>query len=435
MLTLRRVDSPTVIILGAGAAGLVAARVLRRAGLRPVLLEARDRAGGRVDTQIDPLLGVARERGAEFVHGRPSLVSALAREADARVRPVPASHRILGPPGLKEASSRFSRSQELFERARGDGESVAALLARARRAGWANEAELSLARSFAEGFYLADPRTASAAALARMDRALASIGGDRVYRAKRGWASVLAPLVDEAQRAGVLRLGVTVKTVRWRPGRVHVEARGPAGGALPPLHGTRLVITLPLGVLLAGAVRFRPEPAANAHAWRRLEMGPVVKVLLRFRRPPWQERGAGRLAFLHLPGAPVPVFWTLAPQRAPFLVGWVGGPGARRLSALGRAGALRAALRGVAPAFRLRVAALEDRLDGAEVIDWGSDPLAGGGYAVFPVGSAGAAEALARPAEGTLFFAGEATEPDFAGTVDGALRSGERAARQVLESF
>jgi monoamine oxidase len=129
------------------------------------------------------------------------------------------------------------------------------------------------------------------------------------------------------------------------------------------------------------------------------------------------------------------VFWTLAPRRAPLLVGWVGGPGARRLSALPEAAALRATLRGLAPAFGLPPAALEDRLDGAELVDWSKDPLAGGGYAVFLVGSAGASEELSRPVSGTLFFAGEATEAGFAGTVDGALRSGERAARQVLETF
>ena len=68
--------------------------------------------------------------------------------------------------------------------------------------------------------------------------------------------------------------------------------------------------------------------------------------------------------------------------------------------------------------------------------DWSANPHARGGYAVFPVGSAWASRALAEPVEETLFFAGEATAgPDSAGTVDGALASGERAAREVLESL
>ena len=272
--------------------------------------------------------------------------------------------------------------------------------------------------------------------MARMDRALETIGGDRSWRAERGWASVLAPLVAEANRPpAALRLAFTATRVRWSPGAVAIEGRGPAGGPLAPVRGHRLVVTLPVGVLRSERVRFRPEPASAARAWRRLEMGPVVKVLLRFHRAPWNEPGIRKAVFLHLPGAPVPVFWTLAPLRGPLLVGWVGGPAARRLSGMAEAAALRAALRGLAPAFRLSPAALEDRLDGAELVDWSKDPMAGGGYAVFPVGLAGTSEELARPVSGTLFFAGEATEAGFAGTVDGALRSGERAARQVLESF
>jgi len=426
---------PTVLVLGAGAAGLAAARELRRAGLAPVVVEARARPGGRVDTRRDPMLGVPLERGAEFVHGRPPGVFALAREAGQRLREVPDGMLVFRGGRTGPAPRTIARSQELLAGARGD-ESVAAVLARARRERRAGPEELALARSFTEGFYLADPRTASAAALARMDRALEGIEGDRSFRADGGWASVLAPLAAEAGRApGALRLGFTVTRIRWRPGRVVLEGRGPAGGPVAPLAGQRLVVTLPLGVLRAGAVRFSPAPAEAARAWARLEMGPVVKVLLRFRRPPWEERGRQPFSFLQLPGAPVPVFWTLAPHRAPVLVGWAGGPRALRLSRLGPAGALRAALRGLAPAFGLGTAALDDLLEAAEVVDWNEDPLARGGYAVFPSGAGGAAEALARPVADTLFFAGEATEPDFAGTVDGALRSGVRAARQVVESF
>ncbi len=432
---------PTVLVLGAGAAGLAAASALRRGGVRVVVLEARQRTGGRVDTHIDPALGVPLERGAEFIHGRPPLVWSLAREAGVRIREVPQHHRVTGrgappprpsPPARgRAAKTRVSRSGDIFQRAR-DHESVAALLGRAMRERWAGEGELALARSFVEGFYLADPRTASAAAVARMDRALETIGGDRSYRAEGGWSSVLAPLEAEARRApGELRLGVEAVRVRWRPGAAVVEGRGLAGGPVAPLRGDRLVVTLPVGVL--AGVRFEPEPSA-ARAWRRLEMGPVVKVILRFRSPPW-GRGSSPETFFHVPRAPVPVFWTLAPRRAPVLVGWAGGPAARRLSALGEAGALRAALRSLGAAFGIAPAALEDGLDGAELVDWSQDPLAGGGYAVFPVGSEGVAEELARPVSGTLFFAGEATEAGFAGTVDGALRSGERAARQVLESL
>jgi monoamine oxidase len=423
-------ESQTIIVLGAGAAGLAATRALLAAGRRVVLLEARDRPGGRVDTRLDAALGVPIERGAEFVHGRPPEVARLAREARRRVRPVPGRHRVVA---AGVGGGALGLSQALLSRAQDDGESVEAFLAREGRRG-APRAVRAMARAFVEGFYLADPRRASAAAVARMGRALESIGADRNHRAEGGWGAVLEPLVAAARAAGVLRLGVRATRVRWGPGRVEVEVRGLAGGPLPPVRGGRLVVTLPVGVLRAGAVRFTPAPRSAARAWSRLEMGPVVKVLLRFRDPPPFDPVRGP-AFLHLPGAPVPVFWTLAPHAAPVLVGWAGGPRAERLAGRAPAAVLRVALRGLAPALRLSPGSLEERLEAAEVVDWGADPLAGGGYAVFPPGSAGAAEALARPIDGTLYFAGEATEPDFAGTVAGALRTGERAAREVLRSL
>ncbi len=423
-----------MIVLGAGAAGLAAARVLLRAGLRIEVLEARDRTGGRVDTRQDPLLGVAVERGAEFVHGRPPPVVALAREAGEKLRPVPGGRLLFQGGRLRPAPA----AEDLLARARDDRESVEDLLSRGRRERWAPPAARASTRASVEGFYLADPRSASASALARMNRALETIGAGRSYRADGGWASLLAPLADEVRRAGELRLGVRATAVRWRPGAVEVAVRGLAGGPLPAVRGERLLLTLPLGTLQAGDVRFHPVPTSAARAWARLATGPVVKVLLRFRRQPWAAAaaaGAGAPTFLQLPAAPVPVFWTLAPGRAPVLVGWAGGPRASALAGLAAPELLRRALRGLAPALRLHPSALEDQLEGAEVVDWLQDPLARGGYAVFPVGSAGASEALARPVEGTLFFGGEATEPDFAGTVDGALRSGERAARQVLQSL
>ncbi len=194
-------------------------------------------------------------------------------------------------------------------------------------------------------------------------------------------------------------------------------------------------MTVPTSILRDGGLGFVPPLPEKRRAAAALPMGPLVKVLLRFRRAPWAGSGRRRLVFLHVPGAPVPVFWTLAPLEAPLLVGWAGGPDAARLAGRREADVVRAALASVGRGLGTPRAALEDRLDGAAVVDWTADPFARGGFAVFPVGSAGAQEALARSVEGTLFFAGEATAGGHAGTVDGALRSGERAAREVAASL
>lgn len=420
-----------VIVIGGGAAGLAAAEALcRRAEV--VLVEARDRLGGRIDTRLDPALGVAVERGAEFVHGRPDRTVSLAARAHARIREIPDRHaRRAG--RLSDATAAFSRSQELLALGTRDDEPFAAVLARAGRERRASRSDAELANGFVRGFYLADPRTTSSLALARMTRALDEIGADVMSRVEGGYARVLEPLRDALARARAeVRLSTRVEEVRWRPGHVEVAARGPAGGRLPLLRGRAVVVTLPVPMLGASGVRFRPALPGKGRAAAALAMGPLVKVLLRFRRVAWETLVPRGLAFLHVQGAPVPVFWTLAPFPAPVLVGWAGGPDADRLAGRPEDQVLRATLASAARGLGRSANAIEDGLDGASVVDWTRDPFAGGGYAVFPAGSGGAPEALARPVESTLFFAGEATAGGLAGTVEGALRSGARAAQEVL---
>jgi monoamine oxidase len=380
------------------------------------------------------VLGVPLELGAEFVHGRPPAVTALAREGGLAVREVPDRHLRSRSHGLAGAEASFARAQEILAMGERRDEPFARLLARPSVRRRFGESDRELARSFVEGFYLADPRSASTVVLARMTRALEGVGGERAYRVEGGYGALLAVLARAVR--GSIRLSTTVEEIRWRPGAVEVRARGAAGSPLAPVRADRAVVTLPLGVLRAGSVRFAPALLRKRRALSALAVGPVVKVLLRFRRSVWERRGARRMSFLHAPGEAFPVFWTLSPDPAPILAGWAGGPPAARLSGRPPLAIARTALGSLARALGTVPAALEADLDGWRVADWSADPHARGGYAVFPVGSAWSSSALAEPVEGTLFFAGEATAgPDSAGTVDGALASGERAAREVLESL
>ncbi|HET7826168.1 MAG TPA: NAD(P)/FAD-dependent oxidoreductase, partial [Anaeromyxobacter sp.] len=356
----------------------------------------------------------------------------LARRAGARVREVPDRHLRRRGARAANADAAFAKAQELLTVGSRDDEPFATVV---RRTGAGRRGEAaSLATEFVRGFYLADPRTASSLALARMTRAIEETG-DAIGRVDGGYARVLEPLVrDVRANRGELRLSTVVDELRWRRGHVRVAARGLAGARLRPIEADRAVVTLPLSLLKDGDVRFVPALREKGRAAAALAMGPIVKVLLRFRWPPWRDAGRRALAFLHVAGAPVPVFWTLAPLEAPVLVGWAGGPDAERLAGRREADVVRAAIRSAARGLGLRAGALEEALDGAAVADWTRDPFARGGYAVFPAGSAGAAEVLAEGIAGTLFFAGEATAGARAGTVDGAIMTGERAAREVLAS-
>jgi monoamine oxidase len=180
------------------------------------------------------------------------------------------------------------------------------------------------------------------------------------------------------------------------------------------------VITLPLGVLQSRAVRFSPG-LDKEEAMEKLVSGPVIKAALRFPTAFWQRRAPG-VAFFHSPGAPFPTFWTPLPARVPLLIGWSGGPKATQPSW---------------PAIRSSLLSVFGRIEEPDEVviqDWAKDPFARGAYSYVLVDGAGAREALAAPLAATLFFAGEATSADDSGTVAGALASGQRAARELLNS-
>ena len=157
---------------------------------------------------------------------------------------------------------------------------------------------------------------------------------------------------------------------------------------------------------------------------------------MHFARPFWadlHEHRYRKAAFFFAPKAQFPTFWTTLPLRTSLLVAWCAGPRAERLAGCSEREILASVNDSLRMVFgRLRFSSL---LEHARWHDWQRDPFACGAYSYLLAGGAGARRALARPLDGTLYFAGEACDTDGeAATVGGALQSGTRAARQVLES-
>jgi monoamine oxidase len=156
----------------------------------------------------------------------------------------------------------------------------------------------------------------------------------------------------------------------------------------------------------------------------------VIRVAMRFHSAFWEKRSPG-VAFFHVPQAAFPTFWTPLPMRAALLTAWAGGPKAARLSGAGSRVLVREALASVQTVFGDAVTA---QLAAAYLQDWQADPYSRGGYSFVRVSGHGGRERLAEPVGDTLFFAGEATDREEAGTVAGALRSGRRAAQELLNA-
>src|SRR4051812_11560012 len=216
-------DILDVAIIGAGAAGLQAAQLLRRANLRVAILEARDRVGGRIDTRWEPHWPVAIDLGAEFVHGRSPILLDSLRAADTAVMKVEPRHHVFRRGRLVSATGEWTRALTLASELVPSGAaarelSVAQWLARGawRRRG--QPLERRLARDYLEGFNAADLHRASVRALGEQQRAADAISGDTLGRPGGGYRAMVLRLARAAaaaprgrardpDRRPVLRLG------------------------------------------------------------------------------------------------------------------------------------------------------------------------------------------------------------------------------------
>ena len=421
-----------VVVVGAGMAGLMCARMLAEQGVRVLIVEARDRVGGRVCTERSAE-GAPVEMGAEFVHGRPEELLALIAEAGCEMVEVEGTQMCLDGGALAECDEgrggTFDALEELKTFAGKDVSFAAYLEARGVGA-----QERGAATGYVEGFNAADAQVVSARALGRQQAAEDAMGGDRAYRVREGYDRLPEFLAKRVRAAGgEVRLGTRVRRIAWRQGRVAVETDGGA------LACSRAVITLPLGVLLGGGVAIEPEPVEVMRAAGAMRMGEVCRFTMRFRRRWWEamepQPAMRAMSFLLTFGQMPPVWWTRSPEPSPTLTGWVGGPGAKALAGSSAEVLAERASEVLARVFGVTKAWVRAEMTECLTYDWSADAFSRGAYSYVAAGGAEASLAMSEPVSYTLHFAGEHTDvTGHWGTVHGAMRSGLRAAGQVLES-
>jgi monoamine oxidase len=406
-----------VIVVGAGIAGLAAARTLAEKGLRVALIEARDRVGGRIFTLPAAEGGLPVELGAEFIHGLPPELIGLVDEAGLTRFELDGDSRCYRD-GKLGACANQPEIESLFDQL-GHLETLPADLSFAEFAaqrGFSPEA-LAWATNYVEGFNAADAERISILALAKQQAAEDAISGDRMFRVVEGYAAVPAFLLQKFLAAGgEFFPSSPVHAISWRPGRVEVAA-----GRV--YQASAAVVTLPLGVLQARTVSFLPEPERILAAADRLAMGPAARVVYEFNRRLWPEG----LSFLFARDEIPPTWWTTEPHPSFLLTGWLAG---RRASQLPVADLPQ---KGLATLTAILGASPSQHLIRWSQHDWLADVRSLGAYCYVPRGAINASDELSVPVQATLFFAGEHTDiSGHWGTVHGALRSGYRAAEQVL---
>ncbi|HLH30223.1 MAG TPA: NAD(P)/FAD-dependent oxidoreductase [Terriglobia bacterium] len=415
----------SVIVIGAGLAGLAAAHRLSEAGMYVTVLEARDRIGGRVQTIRDARFPIPVELGAEFVHGKPPEIWGIIRSENLVVGSLEGDDWCAENQVLKRCNDFWPRWERVASHVKRGKSYPDRSFVEFINSLKVDEETRRTSLEFVEGFNAARSDLISMQYLAHAQDTSDRISSDTQFRMFAGLDLVARWFSRFDPRQVDVHLNIPVYEINWQPGRVRVDG----------FVADSAVVTLPLGVLQSGAVRFHPELREKQSAARDLVMGHVVKIVLCFHSAFWEERGLTKLAFLHARGEKFPTWWTTRPVAAPILIGWAGGPPAEGLAFKGKDEIVNAAIQSLANALKMSPSSVETLLDYAIVADWQSDPFSRGAYSYIPVGAITAPMVLAEPVANTLFFAGEATNSEgISATMHGAIATGYRAADELLRS-
>lgn len=408
------VTDTDVIIIGAGVAGISAARQLQAASIRTLILEARDRIGGRVltDTQT---LGHKFDRGPYWLHNKATnpLVP-LAREAGI---------------GLFESS--YENNSSFNQGALSTNPSWKDVTEAA--VAWEMRQLLPFARlnDRALGATLPNPSPAQRhlanifAVEMGEDPSLVSLQG--YYNLEAGEDLIpstgMGPLVQGLAGGLDIRLNSPVSTLRW-DGAHGVTAIGSFG----QVTARKVIITVPTGVLAAGAIRFDPVlPNAKQTALANLPMGALEKVAMVLPAP-MPDLPEYTLSNSHIQQGQYHALVS-APDRA-MITALIPGPVSRALNAEGAA-----ALEAFALDLLKNVIGTNARVTALSSTSWQGDPLALGSYPHQTVGHANARKIYSQPVEDRLFFAGDGGNDSLAVTVGGAWRQGQKAAQIIARQL
>ncbi len=425
-----------VLIIGAGAAGLMAGRILAKAGKKVTVLEARERSGGRIHTLNNELFFKSTELGAEFVHGDLPVTLSLLDEAGIKY-----NHSSMEMWRYKDgkfindddAIPHWDLFMEKLDELESDTD-LDSFLNQEFVGVEFDELKRSVKR-YVAGYDTADPAKASAFAL-RQEWKSEDDGAQ--HRVEGGYCTMIRYLEEEIRKAkGFVLLNSIVKDINWEKEKVKLTT---TDGDV--FEASQLIVAMPLGVLQAGneekgAVKFDPPVFGYNQALNAMGFGSIIKILLEFDEPFWETQPAdGKslkdMGFL-LSEEVIPTWWTQKPGSSSVITGWLGGLPAEEKKNFTDAELLTFSLQSLGTIFKYEVSDLKNKLVAYHVANWANDPFTRGSYAYDTVAAPKSRLLLNKSIEDTIFFAGEYLyEGPAMGTVEAALSSGKNTAEKLL---
>lgn len=415
-----------IIIIGAGIAGLAAAKKLQSTHLAVTVLEGRNRIGGRINT--DYSLGIPFDAGASWLHGtEDNPLANLAKQLNLKLSLTDFFNCYFIDRHKKQIPlnkfNEFYRNFELLsEQAilstkENDCSFFSAINAitktNQKSEDWQDMFNWSLLR---QAFYSGAEANFLSAQGLKEETILA--GGNFLFL--NGYQTIINELAENSD----IQLNTTVNHIKHSKQAVKISTnRG-------EFSADAVIITLPLGVLQKQSVTFDPPlPSAKQKSIANLQMGILNKVALKFPAAFWPANYHA-LYFTPLEKKSISSYINFSGlYNQPILVGYIAGEKARRFEKFSDETLITMTMEGLRNIFEKNIPDPEAYY----TTRWAEDPLSCGSYSYIPVGASGKDyDILAEPVD-NLFFAGEATCRQYLATTHGAYLSGIREAERIIE--
>lgn len=428
-------DSNRILVIGAGAAGLMAARELAKSGKNVVILEARDRIGGRIWPLSQSEFDYEAQGGAEFTHGKAPVTKSLLNEAGLTYLPMPSDGEMWIFDGKLKRGYLITEHPEFLRHKNEIDEKLKELK---------EDVPIS---DFLEKFFTGDEYLDLRELIIRMVQSFDAADANQIStfslreewlgkeewvqgRVKEGYGAVLNFLESECKKRGVkILLNKMVDKIEFNanPANVHC-ADGSNYEAL------KIIVTVPAPTIKQ--IQFQPPIPEKVKAADDIGFGQVIKVLFKFRDQWWRKingRDMSRTIFILCNKGKFNAWWTQYPENVPILTGWIAGQNAVELKDKSSEEIIGLGTDSLSGVFGIDKTIIQSNLAIYKVANWPNDRFSQGAYSYSTIHSEKAYAELRKPINGKIFFAGEALHSKLeTATVEGALASGLETAKKIL---